>query len=139
LKNCLRSGSFFSCQHRLHLGEALRLREDVGVRHRDDVDGPFEVGAADDELAQLLDHFLVAQVLRIEPVQDQHLLLQAGVHPGVDRREVRRVRLDQRHRGAHRHVGAAAFGDPLARRGDDALGLLRQPLEQREQRAARAR
>ena len=122
--------------HGLHLREALRLAEDVGVAHRHHVKRAVEVLAAGQLLARLVLHHLVAEEPAIEAVQDTqeacHCVVQAAVDRGVDDCAL----LELGERRADRRVGVVV-GDVLHRRADDALAGLDQEAQQLEQHRRR--
>ena len=92
-------------QHSLHLGHALRLGEDVGVRHRNHVSRAAEVLWLDLQISNDLTLALVFQVPAVQAAKDlEHSGLRV-VQTGVDGGEHRSTLLDQRLSRTHWGVG----------------------------------
>ena len=117
---------------RLDLGHALRLTEDVRVRHWHNVGVLGEVFTGD---FQVGNHVALLHLVKVPTVQAAQNLQHTGLrvmHACMDRREHRSALLNQGLCGAHRGVGVDV-SNLLFAGGDHALGGCVQPTQQLKQ------
>ena len=117
--------------HRLKLRVTLSFREDIGVRHRNDVHWTLEVLTRDNQFTQFLNRLLIRHILCIQTMQNLQLLLQGRMAAGMNGAEVDRTVLNQRQCCTYGHI-IGRSRDSLRRSGDDPLSLVREPLKQVE-------
>ena len=123
-------------QHRLHLGHALCLRENVGITYRHDVAVALEVFLLDGQLRHHVATLLLVQVPAVQATNDANDSALALMQARVDGREHHSALLDQSLSCANRHSGLRV-GNLLFSGGDHTLGRVGDPTQQLEQHLGR--